>query len=70
MMIRTNTKVKVQGNDSESDTYYSNYMQVEGLAMAGKIETKMNGQVVMTIITDKVELNMDLDKTLFEKPAK
>ena len=70
MMIRTNTKVKVQGNDTESDTYYSNYTQVEGLAMPGKIDTKMNGQVVMTIVTDKVEINLDLDKALFEKPAK
>jgi hypothetical protein len=70
MMIRTNTKVKMQGNETESDTYYSNYMQVEGLAMPGKIDTKMNGQVVMTIVTDKVEINLDLDKALFEKPVK
>lgn len=70
MMIRTNTKVKVQGNETESDTYYSNYMQVEGMAMAGKVDTKMNGQIVMTIVTDKVEFNTELDKSLFEKPAK
>lgn len=70
MMIRTNAKVKVQGNDTESDTYYSNYMQVEGLAMPGKVDTKMNGQVVMTLITDKVEVNPELDKSLFDKPVK
>ena len=70
MMIRTNTKIKVQGNDSESDIYLSNYMQVEGIAMPGKVDTKVNGQVVMTIVTDKVELNIELDKSLFEKPAK
>ncbi|MCX6226660.1 MAG: hypothetical protein NTV01_18250 [Bacteroidia bacterium] len=70
VMIRTNTKVKMQGNEVESDTYYSNYTQFEGLAMPGKIDTKMNGQVVMTIVTDKVEINLDLDKSLFEKPVK
>ncbi len=70
MMIRTSTKVKVQGNETESDTYYSNYLQVEGLAMPGKVDTKMNGQVVMTLVTDKVELDIELDKSLFEKPAK
>ncbi len=70
MMIRTNTKVKMQGNEVESDTYYSNYTQFEGLAMPGKIDTKMNGQVVMTIVTDKVEINLDLDQALFEKPVK
>lgn len=70
MMIRTNTKVKIQGNETETDTYYSNYMQVEGLAIPGKVDTKMNGQVVMTLITDKAELDLELDKSLFEKPAK
>ena len=63
-------KIKVQGNDAETDTYYSNYMQVQGLAMPGKIDTKMNGQIVMTIVTDKVEVNPELDKALFEKPVK
>jgi len=70
MMLRTNSKVKVQGNEAESDTYYSNYMQKEGMAMAGKVETKMNGQVVMTIVMDQVDLNLDFDKALFEKPVK
>jgi outer membrane lipoprotein-sorting protein len=70
MMIRSNTKIKVQGNETESDTYFSNYMQVEGLAMPGKVDTKVNGQIVMTIVTDKVEVNTELDKALFEKPVK
>jgi|ERR1035437_1520317 outer membrane lipoprotein-sorting protein len=70
IMIRSNTKIKVMGNESESDTYYSNYIQVEGLAIPGKIETKMNGQVAATIVIDKVELNIDLADSLFEKPTK
>jgi hypothetical protein len=70
IMIRSNTKMKVMGNESESDTYYSNYMQVEGLAVPGKIETKVNGQSAGTIVVDKVELNIDLADNLFEKPTK
>lgn len=70
IMIRSNTKIKVMGNEAEADTYYSNYMQVEGLAVPAKIETKMNGQLMMTIIVDKVELNIELADTLFDKPAK
>ncbi len=70
MLLRNNTKVKVQGNEAETDTYFSNYMQAEGIAMPGKVDTKMNGQLIMTIVTDKVELNPELDKSLFEKPAK
>ena len=57
------------GNEIESDTYYSNYMMVEGIAVPAKIETKMNGQLMGTLIVDKVELNTDLSDTLFEKPG-
>lgn len=70
IMIRSNTKVKIMGNETEADTYYSNYTQVEGLAVPGKIDTKMNGQLAMTIVVDKVELNTALDDSLFEKPVK
>jgi len=70
IMLRTNSKIKVQGNDSESNSYFSNYMQVEGMAIPGKVDIKVDGQTVSTIITDKVEINMQLDSTLFEKPVK
>jgi outer membrane lipoprotein-sorting protein len=70
IMIRSNTKIKVMGNETEADTYYGNYMQVEGMAVPAKIETKMNGQLAMTIVVDKVEINTELDDSLFEKPTK
>lgn len=69
IMLRSNTKMMMMGNESESDTYFSNYMMVDGIAVPGKIETKMQGQVVMTLIVDKVELNIDFDDSLFEKPV-
>ena len=62
--------MKVMENEMESDTYFSNYMMVEGIAVPGKIETKMKDQLVVTLIIDKVELNTELDDALFEKPVK
>jgi hypothetical protein len=70
VLLRSNTKIKVMGNETEADTYYSNYMKVEGMAVPAKIETKMNGQLAMTIVVDKVDLNTELADTLFEKPVK
>lgn len=70
LMIKSTTKVKVMGNETESDTYYSNYSQLEGMAVPGKIETKMNGQVMMTLVVEKVEFDTDLPDSLFEKPVK
>lgn len=69
IMLRTNSKILIMGNENESDTYLSNYMMVDGIAVPGKIETKMKGQVVMTMLVEKVELNTDLDDVLFEKPV-
>ncbi len=69
IMLRSNSKMKMMGNEVESDTYFSNYMMVDGIAVPGKIETKMNGQLMGTIIIEKVELNQGLDDALFEKPG-
>jgi hypothetical protein len=70
IMLRTNTKMKRVGNEIESDTYYSNYMMVEGIAVPAKIETKMKDQLMATLVIEKVEFNTDIDDALFEKPAK
>lgn len=68
ILLRQNAKMKVMGNESENDTYFSNYSMVEGIAMPGKAETKMQGQLVMTLIFDKMELNPELEDSMFEKP--
>jgi hypothetical protein len=62
--------MKRMGNEMESDTYYSNYSMVEGIAVPGKIETKMKDQLMGTLVIENVELNTELDDTLFEKPVK
>src|SRR5512133_2291722 len=38
LMLRTNSKMKMMGNEMESDTYFSNYTMTEGMAVPGKIE--------------------------------
>ncbi len=68
--IKMNSKVKMQGQVMESDTYMSNYQEGDGFVFAGKIETKMNGQVVSTIVIDEVTLGVDIDPTIFDKPVK
>jgi hypothetical protein len=70
LMLRTNTKMKRMGNEMESDTYYSNYMMTEGIAVPAKIETKMKDQLMGTLVIETVELNTELDDALFEKPVK
>jgi outer membrane lipoprotein-sorting protein len=69
VILRQNAKMLVMGNETENDTYLSNYMMIDGMAVPGKIESKTNGQLIMTLNFDKVEFNMELDDALFEEPA-
>jgi outer membrane lipoprotein-sorting protein len=69
LILRSNSKMQRLGNEIESDTYNSNYSMVEGIAVPGKIETKMKDQLMGTLVIENVELNTELDDTLFEKPV-
>ncbi len=70
ILLRTNSKIKIMGNESESDSYYSNYMQVHGIAIPGKVENKVHDQLAGTIVIDTVKLNIQLPDSLFNKPSK
>lgn len=69
ILLRQNAKIMVMGNETENDTYFSNYTMLDGIAMPGKAETKMQGQLLMTLIFEKMELNQELEDTLFDKPS-
>jgi hypothetical protein len=70
IMLRTNSKIKIMGNESEADSYYSNYMHIHGMAVPGKVENKVHDQLMGTIVIDTLDLNMVLPDSLFEKPTK
>jgi hypothetical protein len=69
ILLRTNSKIKVMGNESVGDSYYGNYKQVHGMAVPGKIENKVNDQLAGTIVIDTIEFNIALPDSLFEKPS-
>jgi hypothetical protein len=70
IILRTNSKIKIMGNESEADSYYSNYMHIHGMAVPGKVENKVHDQLMGTIVIDTLDLNMVLPDSLFEKPTK
>jgi len=49
--------MKIQGNETESETYPSNYKEVNGGMMPFTIENKMKGQTVSHVVIDKYEIN-------------
>jgi len=70
VLIKMNSKLKMQGQEVESDTFMSNYKEGDGFIYAGKMETRMNGQVTATIVLDEVTLGEEFDSSMFDKPVK
>jgi outer membrane lipoprotein-sorting protein len=68
--LRIYSKIKIMGNQSESDQYLSNYMMVKGIPVPGKTESRSNGQVVSVNVIDSVEPDVKVVPELFEKPKK
>ena len=68
VVLREDARVKVQGTPIESATYYSNFKSVDGMIMPFSIESKMNGQVTSQITIDSVEVNQDIDDSMFDMP--
>jgi outer membrane lipoprotein-sorting protein len=70
VLLKTSAKVKMGESEIESETFYSNYKEIEGMVMAYSFESKTNGQTVSQINMEKVELNPVIDPAIFAMPAK
>jgi hypothetical protein len=70
IVLKTNSKIKIMGNETQGDSYYSNYKRVHGITVPGKIENKVNDQDAGTVIIDSVFINVQLPDSLFGKPGK
>jgi hypothetical protein len=68
--IKTKIKTTRQGQEIESETFMSNFQEVDGYVYAGKIETKIGGQIASTIVIDEMILNPDIDQAIFESAEK
>jgi outer membrane lipoprotein-sorting protein len=69
VVLKTKAKIKVKGNELETESFHSNYKYVDDILIPFNIETKSEGQTVMQMIFDKVEFNTELSDSLFTKPS-
>lgn len=69
LMIKTHTKTTINGVEVESDTFYSNYKDVNGIILPGTIENRYNGNPGEVIIIDKYEIDIQYEQSKFEKPV-
>jgi outer membrane lipoprotein-sorting protein len=68
--LKISSVTKIQGNETESEGYPSNYKDVNGAMMPFSIENKYKGQTVSHVVIDKYEINKEIADSLFVKPAK
>jgi len=68
--IKMSAKVKVQGNETESESLFSNYTEFNGVLMAKITTNKFKEQTVSQIEIAKVEINLPVSDSLFVKPVK
>jgi len=59
-----------QGQEVVTENIMSNYQEADGYVYAGKVETRMGGQIVATMVIDEVVLNPELDQEIFENATK
>jgi outer membrane lipoprotein-sorting protein len=68
--VKTITKTKIRGNDTEVETTYSDFRSVEGLTLPFSIDQGVVGSPQKQKITiDKVELNPNTSDEQFHMPA-
>jgi len=60
---------KLMGNDMELETYVSDFRPVGGVLMPYIIDSKSDGNSVMTITLEKAEANAAMDDAIFKMPA-
>ncbi len=70
VILKSVTLVKIQGNETESETLMSDYKDENGVLIPHTIVNKYKDQVVSQVVVDKVDINPDMDDSIFQKPVK
>lgn len=68
--IKITSKVKQGESEYEIDTYQGDYKEVDGLLIPYSSEVKMGGNTIRQMTLEKVEINPDVDDSLFAMPEK
>jgi outer membrane lipoprotein-sorting protein len=69
IMIRTTIKTG-PGKGSPAEEYMSDYQETEyGIIMPYYFETKMEGEVMNQIVVEKVDINSEIEDSIFDMPV-
>jgi len=69
MLVRSDSKQKIQGKEYDAQTYYSDTKDINGLKFSAHFVRKIDGIVFQEVTYDKIELDIPLDEKLFSIPG-
>ena len=70
VIIKMINKTKVDESVVESETYFSNYKEVNGIIIPHSIEQRSNGQSVSQVTIEEIEFDVEIDDSIFPMPEK
>jgi len=68
VLLKSKSKMKIQGVDTETEMIFSNYKYVNEILNPFSMETKMNGQTVMQMTFDEISYDTDMPDSMFVMP--
>ena len=71
VILKEEANTTMRGEPVKSETYYSDFKPIgdEEMIMAYSFEVRMNGVAVSSIVVEDVQLNPEVDPSIFDKPA-
>ena len=69
VILKVKAKTIVNGSEAEVESLMSNFKKINGYIMAFTTEQRFSGQSGMTINLEEVEVNADIEDSLFTKPS-
>ncbi|MFQ5824129.1 MAG: outer membrane lipoprotein carrier protein LolA [bacterium] len=68
--LKQKAKRKRQGSEFEVETFFGDYKPINGLMIPHSLESKVGGQTVSQITVEKVEMDVNIDDSIFKMPPK
>jgi len=67
-LVKIIATTNMQGVDTETENYFTDYKQVDGVSLFYRMEMKAGGNLVSKMNIEEYKINEELSDDLFEKP--
>ena len=68
LIIKSSNKITVDENEFETQTYMSDFQEIEGMVVPFAIETRSGDAVMNQIMMEKTEYGVEVDDSIFAMP--